>query len=156
MANSTFTVDKEKLEVRTERVFDTSPARLFKAYSDPEQILQWWGPRRMTMRIDKMDFRVGGIWRFIHIDPEGKEYAFNGIYKEIDEPNKIVDTFEYEPMPGHGLVETITFEEQPDGKTKLTVSSRYDSLDDLEGMVSMGMEKGQTESMERLSELVEN
>jgi uncharacterized protein YndB with AHSA1/START domain len=155
MADSTFTIDKDKLEVRTERIFAASPERLFEAYSDPEQIPNWWGPRAMKTVVDKLDFKVGGVWRFVSTAPDGKEHAFNGVYKEIDKPNKISDTFEYEPVPGHILLETATFEVQPDGRTKLTATAKFDNVGDLEGMVAMDMESGQTESMDRLAELVE-
>jgi uncharacterized protein YndB with AHSA1/START domain len=136
-------------------VYKATPERLYEAYTTPEQVKQWWGPEKYKMIIDEMDVRVGGRWRFIHEDKDGKQYGFNGVYKELDRPNKIVDSFEFEGMPGHVLIETTTFEPQPDGTTKLTTASRYDNLKDLEGMVSMGMEEGVTEGLERLAHLVE-
>jgi uncharacterized protein YndB with AHSA1/START domain len=158
MPKSVFTVDKANLVVRTERFFNATPERLFKAYTDPEQIPQWWGPAALTTVVDKMDLRVGGAWRFVQTEtgPGGKEHAFSGVYKVIDEPHKIVDTFEYEPMPGHILEETITFELQPDGTTKLSAVAHYANLEDLEGMVNMGMESGAVESQDRLAKLVES
>lgn len=155
MSQSQFTIDKDNLEVRTTRIFKATPERLYEAYTDPEQIVQWWGPVGSKTTVDKMDIRVGGAWRFIHTEPSGKEHAFNGVYKILDQPHRISDTFEYEPMPGHILVETTIFESLPDGTTQLTTTAKYDNLQDLEGMVGMGMEKGQTESMERLASLVE-
>ena len=95
------------------------------------------------------------MWRFIHTEPEGKQHIFNGVYKEIDEPNKLVYTFEYEGAPGHILVETVTFEPQADGQTKLTSSAHFENIGDLEGMVAMDMESGSVEGQERLAELVE-
>lgn len=155
MSQSQFSVDKDNLEVRTARIFKATPERLYEAYTHPEQIMQWWGPARYITRVDKMDVRIGGAWRFVHSEPGGKEYGFNGIYKVLDRPNTISDTFEYEPMPGHVLLETTTFKALEDGTTQLTTTAKYDNLADLEGMVSMGMEKGQTEGMERLATLVE-
>jgi uncharacterized protein YndB with AHSA1/START domain len=102
-----------------------------------------------------MDVKVGGAWRIVQTDPGGTQHAFRGVFKEIDEPNKIVRTFEYEPMAGHILVETATFEAQPDGTTKQTITAHYENVDDLNGMVEMGMEDGQRESMDRLATLVE-
>ena len=129
--------------------------RVWQACTDPEQIPKWWGPGYLITVVDKMDFRVGGQWRFIQTEPSGKEHGFSGVYKEIEELKKISDTFEYEPMPGHVLLETATFESLPDGKTKFSTVAHYDNLEDLEGMVGMGMESGQRESMDRLAELVE-
>ncbi len=156
MSDSNFKVDKDNLKVITTRVLKAKPERVFAAYSDPQQIPNWWGPEKYKTVIDKFDFRVGGTWRFIQTDETGKDYAFNGVYKEINAPGKISDTFEYEPIPGHILLETVTFEAQPDGTTLLTATAKYDNLEDLEGMVSSGMESGQRESMDRLARLVEN
>jgi uncharacterized protein YndB with AHSA1/START domain len=156
MADTDFIIDKANLEVRATRVFDAPRDRVWAACSDPEQIKQWWGPRDYEMIVDKMDFRVGGVWRFVHRDGAGQEFAFNGVYKEIQEPEKIVDSFEFEGTPGHILVETLTLESLPDGKTRMTTAAKYDNLQDLEGMVNSGMEKGQREGIERLAELVEN
>jgi uncharacterized protein YndB with AHSA1/START domain len=155
MANSEFVIDKDNLEVRTRRVYKTSPERLFKAYTDPEQIPNWWGPAYLTTTVEILEPRPGGRWRFVQTEPSGEEYAFNGVYQEIDEPHKIVNTFEYEPMAGHILVETITFEPQPDGTTLLTAVAKYANLEDLEGMVASGMERGAVESQERLASLAE-
>jgi uncharacterized protein YndB with AHSA1/START domain len=155
MTKTVFTVDKDNLEVRAERIYKATPEQQYDAYTTPEQIVQWWGPSRYEMKIDKMEFRVGGTWRFVHTASDGTQYAFNGVYKEIDRPNKIVDTFEYEGTPGHILIETIIFTLQPDGTTKLAVVSHYANLEDLEGTVSAGMESGLTEGQERLARLVE-
>jgi uncharacterized protein YndB with AHSA1/START domain len=155
MPKSKFEVDRDNLRLITSRVFNAKPERLFQAYTDPEQIPHWWGPAYLTTTIDKLELKVGGVWRFIQTEPGGKEHAFNGVYKEIDRPNKLVSTFEYEPMAGHVVVETVTFEPQSDGQTKLVASARCDNIEDLENMVAMDMEKGAIEGQERLAKLVE-
>lgn len=149
MSKATFEVDKDNLEVTIVKVFNASPERLWQAHSDPEQIVKWWD----NTKVDKMDFKVGGAWRFVSSD--GQVHAFRGEFKEIDEPHKIVRTFEYEPMPGHVLVETLTLEALPDGQTKQVTISKYANLDDLNGMVGMGMEEGSVAGLERLAKLVE-
>jgi uncharacterized protein YndB with AHSA1/START domain len=151
-----FKVDKDQLQVRMERVYNASPERLYKAYTTAEDIMKWWGPRDYIKVIDKLDVRVGGAWRIVHTDSTGAEYAFNGVYKELDEPNKISQTFEWEGMPGHILVETSTFEDLGDGTTKVSTVSQYDNIEDLEGMVATGMETGAVEGTEQLAELVES
>ena len=155
MNQTDFIVDKDKLEVTTRRTFKASAERLFKAHTDPAEIPQWWGPGNLTTTVDKLELRPGGAWRFVQREPEGQEHAFRGVFKEIDEPTKLVSTFEYEPMAGHVLTQTVTFDEQPDGTTKLTTVAHYDNLQDLQGMVDMAMEDGQRESMERLAAMVE-
>ena len=155
MADNEFVIDREKLEVRTSRVFKAPATRLWRAYTDPEQIPKWWGPAYLTTVVDKMDVRVGGVWRFVQTEPSGKEHAFNGVYKEIDEPRKLVNTFEYEPIPGHIVLETMTLEER-DNQTTVTAVSAFTELADLEGMLAMDMKAGQLESQARLAVLVES
>jgi uncharacterized protein YndB with AHSA1/START domain len=96
-------------EIVSERVFDASRDRVFAAYTDPELIPQWWGPRDVPVTVDKMDVRRGGAWRFVHHDPDGNENGFRGTYREVAPPERIVQTFEWEGMPGHVIVETVTF-----------------------------------------------
>lgn len=150
MSDTKFEVDKEKLEVRMSRVFNATPERLWQAHTDPEEIVKWW----QGTTVEEMDVRVGGKWRFVS-GPNG-EHAFRGEFKEVDKPNKIVRTFEYEPQAGHIMLETLTLEAQPDGTTKQTTVSKYANIDDLTGMVESGMERGATAGMERLAQVVEN
>lgn len=154
MSGTDFTVDKDNLEVRTSRDFNASRQRLWHAVTDPEQIPKWWGPAQYETRVDKHDFRVGGEWRFVQTGKDGEEFGFNGVFKEIVEHEKVSDTFEFEPMPGHVLIETMTLEELEPGKTRMTAVAKYANLEDLEGMVQSGMEGGQRESYDRLAELV--
>jgi len=155
MQDTSFTVNKEQLEVTTSRVFRATPERLWQAHTDSNQITQWWGPGAYETTIDKNEIRVGGGWRYVQKAKDGDISAFRGEYKEIDEPHKLVRTFEYEPMAGHVLLETVTIEPLSDGQTKVTATAHYDNIQDLEGMVSMGMESGERESFERLAKLVE-
>lgn len=153
MSKTKFEVDKENLEVRISRVYKATPERLWKAYTDPEEITQWW----QNTKIDKHDFKVGGQWRFVDQGKDGdEEHGFRGEYKEIDEPRKIVRTFEYEPWAGHVMIESVVFEPQGDGQTLVITVSKYANLEDLEGMVQSGMEKGATAGMERIAKLVED
>jgi uncharacterized protein YndB with AHSA1/START domain len=153
MSKTKFEVDKDNLEVRITRTYNATPERLWRAYTTPEEITQWW----QNTTIDKHDFKVGGQWRFIDRGKNGnEEHGFRGEFQEIDEPHKIVRTFEYEPWAGHVMTESVTFEPQDDGQTLVTIISKYSNLDDLEGMVQSGMEKGSTAGMERIAQLVES
>jgi len=143
-----------KQEVVVTHVFDAPRDLVFKIITDPTLIPQWWGPRDLKTNVVKMDVRKGGIWRIVQRDPGGNEFAFNGVYHEILAPERVIDTFEFEPYPGHVLLETMTLEEQ-DGKTLLTTKLVYQSVEDRDGMVQTGMESGQSESMERLGELLQ-
>ena len=155
MSKTTFTVKKDELKVVMERVFDAPRELVWKIISDPKMVPKWWGPERFETIVDKMDFRVGGEWRFIH-KAEGEQHSFHGIYQEIVPLEKISDTFNYEPIgPGHEMVETLVLEATPDGKTKAAQTSAFKNIEDLEGMVNSGMEDGATETWERLAALAE-
>ena len=151
-ATSTLTLPSDR-EIVMERVFNAPRELLFKAYTDPNLIPRWWGPRKYTTTVDRMDVRVGGAWRFVQRDAAGNEYAFNGEYREIAPPGRLSYTFEFEGMPGHVMVETITLTEQ-DGKTRLTVTGSFQSAEDRDGMLQSGMEEGANESYDRLAELL--
>lgn len=140
-------------EVKMVRTFNAPRELVFKAYTDPEMIPHWWGPRYLTTQIDALDLKPGGKWRFLQYDEKGNEFAFNGIYKEVISPERIVYTFEFEPMPGHIIVSTVLFEDE-NGKTKLTATSVFQSKEDLDGMMKSGMESGAVESWDRLEELI--
>lgn len=153
MQNGTFEVNKDAHQVTMVYTFDAPRELVWKTINDPALVPQWWGPKQYTTVVDKMELKVGGVWRFIQKDTDGNEFAFNGVYKEIEPPHKVVQTFEFEPMAGHILTETMTLEEV-DGKTIFTQVSEYASLADLEGMIATGMEGGARETMQRLGELL--
>jgi len=127
---------------------------VFKAYTDPELIPRWWGPRRYATTVDKMDVRPGGVWRFVHRAADGGEYAFNGVYREIVPPKRLVYTFNYEGAPGHEAVETVTFEEAEGGKTRMTDHLLFETREERDGMLNSGMEEGAAETIDRLAELL--
>lgn len=146
----------DRPEIVITRVFDAPRELVFRAFTDPNLIRQWWGPSRYTTTVDHMEVKPGGRWRFIHRDLEGNEYCFNGVFREITPPERIVQTFELEGMPGHVSVDTGTFQELPDGKTRLTATSTFDSFEDRDGMLQSGMEEGMSESYDRLNALLVN
>jgi uncharacterized protein YndB with AHSA1/START domain len=140
-------------EVVITRIFNAPRELVFKASTDPDLIPQWWGPKRFATTVEKMDLNPGGVWRFIQRDKDGNQYAFNGVYREIVPPEREVHTFEFEGMPGHVILETSMFKEF-EGKTKLTVTDLFQSVEDRDGMFRSGMKEGATESMDRLEEIV--
>jgi len=137
------------------RVFDAPREVVYRTYTDPHLVSQWWGPKNVTIHVEQMDVRPGGSWRIIHSDDDGHEYAFRGVYHEVLAPERLIYTFEFEGMPGHVLLETITFEER-DGKTVLTDHAAFQTIEDRDGMLRTGMEQGAAESMNRLAEVLAN
>lgn len=150
---TTFTKPSDR-EIVMSRVFDAPRELVFRAYTEAEHIPHWWGPRGLTTTVDTLDPRPGGAWRFVQRDQDGNEYGFHGEFREVVAPERLVYTFEFEGMPGHVVVDTLTFEEQ-DGKTTVTALSLFESVADRDGMLESGMESGAVESWDRLAELLE-
>jgi len=143
-------------EIVMTREFDAPRELVFEAHSKCEHLEKWWGPRKYTLAVCEMDFRPGGAYRLVHRGPDGvEEHGFRGEYREIVPPERIVWTFEWEGMPGHVSVDTLTLEDLGGGKTKLTAHSLFDSVEDRDGMLQSGMEEGASETWDRLAELVE-
>jgi uncharacterized protein YndB with AHSA1/START domain len=138
-----------------ERIFDAPRELVWQAWTKPEHLAQWWGPKGWTLPVCKMDFRPGGVWHYCMRGPEGEESWGKAIYHEIIEPERIVylDAFADEAgNPVEGMPEiliTVTFTEH-DGKTKLTSRARFASAADLESVLAMGMVEGLTETWDRL------
>ncbi len=141
-------------EIVMTREFDAPRELVFEAHSKCEHLTNWWGPRKYTLAVCELDFRPSGKYRFVHRGPDGvEEHGFRGEFREIVPPERIVWTFEYEGMPGHVSVDTLTLEDLG-GRTKLIAHSLFDSVEDRDGMLQSGMEEGAGESYDRLAELV--
>ena len=152
----TIIAEPGKQECFITREFDAPRELVFQAFTDAELVPQWWGPRRLSTLVDKMDPKDGGHWRFLNRDPQGNEYAFHGVYHEVRAPERIIDTFEFEGLPeaGHVCLETLTLEALLGGRTRLTTQSVFQSVADRDGMLQSGMEEGLNDSYERLAELL--
>lgn len=140
-------------ELTMHRTFNAPRELVFRAFSEPELVAKWWGQRSSETIVETYDFRPGGAWRMIQRSPDGQEYAFRGSFLEIERPSRIVQTFEFELMPGHISTDALTLTEV-EGGTKLTIDSTFQSKEDLEGMLQSGMEAGANESYDQLAELL--
>jgi uncharacterized protein YndB with AHSA1/START domain len=155
MGKDNLVIEREQLAFSMSRTFDAPLELVWRVTTDPQLISKWWGFRTSQTIVDRMEFRVGGAWRYIEIDADGNEHAFQGVYREIQPPERLVYTFEYEPFPDHVSTDTITLQELPEGKTLMTSRTTFDTLEDLEAMIQSGMEVGATETWDRLEELLE-
>lgn len=133
------------------REFAAPRELLFRAHVEPELLVQWLGPRRLTMTVDRYDVRDGGTWRYTHREADGTEYGFHGVFHGTPSPDGIVHTFEFEGAPGHVSLGTVTFEERG-GKTLLRQNAVYQSVVDRDATIQSGMETGVNDGMERLDE----
>ncbi len=135
------------------REFDAPVERVFRAHVDPELVVQWLGPRRLRMRLEQWDMRRGGSYRYVHVDEDGSEYGFHGVFHEVRPHDRIVQTFTYEGWPDSVSLEKATFADLG-GRTRVTTTSVFDSVEGRDVMVASGMESGLNEGYSRLDELL--
>lgn len=142
------------------RIFDAPRELVFAAWTEPEQLAQWWGPHGFTNPVCEVDLRPGGAWRIDMQGPDGTVYPNKGVYQEVVAPERLVfsDVVDegagaWGDTPPPSSISTITFEEH-DGKTRVTMVTRLQSIAARDAMVEMGAIAGWTESMERLDALL--
>lgn len=139
-------------EIRIERVFNASRDRVWKAFTDPALVAQWWG-RGNKLVIERMQVERGGHWRFVEHSPDGV-HGFEGRYREVTPPERIVHTFEWDGMPGYVTVETVTFEDLGDDRTRVVTTALFYTTEERDGMLSSGMEQGLNQSYAALDRLL--
>jgi uncharacterized protein YndB with AHSA1/START domain len=139
-------------EVRIERVFDASRERVWRAYTDPTLVAQWWG-RGNKLTIKRMEVERGGHWRFVEETSQGL-HGFEGRYREVTPLQRIVSTFEWDGMPGHVSVSTTNFEPVGDRQTKVIVTSLFHTTEERDGMMNSGMQQGLMQSYEVLDSIL--
>jgi uncharacterized protein YndB with AHSA1/START domain len=137
-----------------EREFDAPVAAVFNAHRDPELVRQWLGPDGYEMTIDRWDFVPQGGYRYVHTNPEGESFAFNGTFHSVRENEFAVQTFEFEGYPDVVSIESMTFEDLGDGRTRLRGHAVYPTVEARDGMVASGMERGVREGFERLDAIL--
>ena len=135
------------------RTFDAPREAVYEAMTDAESVARWWGLDETDTRVEISDARPGGRWRYVEKGPDGAEYGFHGVFHDAVVPERIVQTFEFEGMPGHVAMDTYTLEEQ-DGRTLYTSVTVFQSVEDRDGMVASGMETGLSQSLDALEKLV--
>ena len=138
--------------IRMSRDFRATPEQLFRAHTDPEIFARWVGPDSLTTTIESWDARDGGSWRYVAGRGE-ERFAFRGCFHTV-RPDRIVQTFTYEGMPEGVALETLTFEDLGDGRTRLHAQSLVDSFEDRDALLASGMETGVNEGYAKLDALV--
>jgi uncharacterized protein YndB with AHSA1/START domain len=153
MAELKVTAEPGVPQIVTTRDFDAPRHLLYRAFTEPDLLAQWLGPRRYTMTIERFDLRDGGTWRYLHADDTGNTYGFHGVFHGDPSPEGIVQTFEFEGAPGNVQMDTVTFEEHQGGTTVRT-NSVFQSVEARDAMYESGMADGMSEGYERLEELL--
>jgi uncharacterized protein YndB with AHSA1/START domain len=139
-------------EIRIERIFNAPRERVWQALTEPALVAQWWG-RGNKLVIERMELERGGHWRIVEHAPEGV-HGFEGRYREITPPERIVQTFEWDGMPGYVAVETMTLEDLGDGRTRIVTLSLFHTQEERDGMLHSGMEGGLNQSYAALDRVL--
>jgi len=139
--------------IRVERIFDASRDRVWRAFTEPELIAQWWG-RGNKLVIERMEVERGGHWRVVEHTPDGETHGFEGRFREVTPQDRISRTFEWDGMPGYTILETAEFTDLGDGRTRLVSTALFFSPEERDGMLNSGMEGGMAESYAALDRVL--
>jgi uncharacterized protein YndB with AHSA1/START domain len=140
-------------EIVLTRLFDAPRHLVFEAMTKPEHVRRWWGllDDRYSVPVCEIDLRPGGKWRFVGRGPMG-DIVFYGEYREIVPPRRLVFTEIYAPFPDGESVITAVYTEEG-GKTRMTATCVYESIEVRDTVIKSGMEKGAALSYDRLEEV---
>ena len=155
MSNESQVENSSDREIIISRVFDAPRELVWKAMSDPQHVVNWWGPNGFTSTIEKMEFRPGGVWKHVMRGPDGAEYPNKSVFKEIVPPERIVYSHGGGKVgePGVSFTATWTFDDLGDGKTKLTMYSVFPSAEARDEVVKRyGAIEGGKQTLGRLAE----
>lgn len=140
--------------IRVERVLDAPRDLVWRAFSEPELVAQWWG-RGNKVDIERFEFEKGGHWRFVE-HHEGGSTGFEGRFREVDPKTLISQTFEWDGAPGHPVIDTNEFSDIEGGRaTKVTTTSQFFNQEERDGMAAAGAESGMAQSYAALDALLE-
>jgi len=148
---ATFSTPTDR-EIRIERVFKMSRDRVWRAFTDPELLAQWWG-RGNKLVIERLEVERGGHWRFVEHGPDGV-HGFEGRFREVTPQERLVQTFEWDGMPAYVMVQTATFEDLGDGRTRVVTTVLFYTSEERDGMLRSGMEHGLNQSYAALDRLL--
>ena len=156
MTKATVTVHPGTSQIHIERIFDAPRDKVFKAMTTKELVEKWWLGPGYKVRVEAIDARDGGQWKFVQTADNGEEYAFYGSYHEVTAPERIIQTFEFSGLweRGHVSMEKMELHETEGGKTKMTVVSTFFSVEDRDGMIESGMEGGMQNTYNALDKVL--
>jgi uncharacterized protein YndB with AHSA1/START domain len=153
--DDTTTVYSDVADLVWERTFDAPRELVWAAFTDPERVPRWWGPRGTTTEVVEMDVRPGGKWRYVSHGPDRDDVPFMGEYIEIEPNERLTWTFivDLDGIRDHVGIESFEFEDV-EGGTRLTSRSHFPTVDDLESALATGMIAGGVETWDRFAEML--
>ncbi|HVQ23212.1 MAG TPA: SRPBCC family protein [Candidatus Saccharimonadia bacterium] len=153
MSKTIVTAEPGTQQILVTREVDAPRDLVLRAFTEPDLLKQWLGPRKYATTIDHYDVRAGGSYRYLQRDDAGNEFGFRGVFHTGPTASGMVQTFEFEGYPGHVSMDTLTLEER-DGRTIVQTNSVFQSVEDRDGMLAAGMTDGMNEGYDRLDELL--
>jgi uncharacterized protein YndB with AHSA1/START domain len=156
MANKTeITAEPGKQELFIIREFEAPRELVFRAYTEADLYEKWVGPKEMKMWVEELNAVDGGSFRFVH-ERGGHKYTFFGVYHDVTRPERIIGTFEFDGLPerGHVIMGTTKFEELSGGRSRIVHQSVFQSVNDRDGMIASGMERGVNDGYEKLDAML--
>ena len=145
-------------QILIEREFDAPKQLVYRAWTTPELVRQWWHAKRGEVTVAEIDLRVGGRWRWVMVTPDGFEVGFHGEYREIVPDERLVTTEVYEGIPvpegesEEGALNTLTLTEA-DGRTTLSLLVQHASQESRDMHINSGMEDGLQDALDLVEEL---
>jgi uncharacterized protein YndB with AHSA1/START domain len=153
MPETTITAEPGSSLITMTREFDAPRELVFRAHVDPDLLVQWLGPRELTMTVDRYEARDGGTYRYVHHNAQGGEYGFHGVFHGDPTPDGLVQTFEFEGAPGHVSLNIYTFTQRGD-RTELRTVASFASVADRDAILDADMSRGVQDGHDRLGELL--
>jgi uncharacterized protein YndB with AHSA1/START domain len=150
---TTIEADPDLPTIRIVREFDAPPEAVFRAWTDPDLFVRWIGPRSIDTRIDQWDARTGGSWRYTSMR-DGEQWAFYGSFHEVRPNERLVQTFTFTEFPDGVSLETMTFEDLGNGRTRCVGLSVVESMQIRDQILASGMDTGVIEGYQKLDELL--
>jgi len=143
-----------------ERIFDAPRELVWRAWTEPEHVARWWGPRGFTTRVEELDLHPGGRSHYVMVGPDGTEYPASGVFREVVPPERIVTTDEFgdgyeedNPDLPQGMILTCLFEEVDGGRrTRLTLRISHPTEEDRRKHEEMGVVAGWGSSFDCLDD----
>ena len=144
---------KPAFELEFTRVIDAPRARVYEAWTNPEQMTKWFAPKPFQLIVKRMDFRPGGTFDMAMRGPNGEDFPFTGTYREIVPPAKLVWSGEFPGDPPDNMLTVVTFEEEG-SKTKLHARQTFSVMTAIVKHATAGAKQGWTMTLNQLTEFV--
>ncbi|GII82210.1 ATPase [Sphaerisporangium siamense] len=153
MSETEFVIEPGRQDIVMTRVFDAPRELVFRVITDPGLLPSWWGPHSLATRVDRMELRPGGLWRFVNIDADGVEWGFHGVYHDVVAPERYVRTWVFEGAPEDVALETVSLSETDRG-TEYVAQTVHPSVEARDAIIRAGGPRGGQESMDRLADVL--